>query len=53
MAKPQAHSNQRQVWIDLSQWQALDVISDDTGAPVAELVRRAVAEYLKNKGGIK
>jgi Ribbon-helix-helix domain len=37
------------VYFDEPVWEALKKLSDKTGAPVAELVRRAVAEWLAKK----
>lgn len=43
------------VYFDPAEREALEKLSARTGAPIAELVRRAVAEYLKKqtrrKGG--
>jgi hypothetical protein len=36
-------------WLEPAQVAALKSKSEDTGAPVAELVRRAINEYLKQK----
>ena len=35
------------VFLELQQKQALDKLSAKTGAPVAELIRRAINAYLK------
>lgn len=45
--KPKVKTNQKQVWIDNAQWEALKKISEDTGAPIAEIIRRAIADKLK------
>jgi len=37
------------VYFDPKEREALRKLSEKTGAPVAELVRRAVAEYLKKQ----
>jgi ribbon-helix-helix protein len=34
-------------WVESKQWDALSKISDKTGAPVAELIRRAIDAFLK------
>jgi hypothetical protein len=40
------------VYFDPAERKALENLSAKTGAPIAELVRRAVTEWLKkNKGG--
>jgi hypothetical protein len=42
------------VYLDQAEREALDKISKQTGAPVGELVRRAIADWLKKeKGGRK
>lgn len=41
--------NQKQVWIDLMQWQALRDMQDKIGIPIAESIRRAIREYLGDK----
>jgi len=38
-------------YLDRSQREALDRLSEKTGAPIGELVRRAVADYLKKAKG--
>jgi Ribbon-helix-helix domain len=38
-------------YLDRSQREALDRLSEKTGAPIGELVRRAVADYLKKTKG--
>lgn len=38
--------NQKQVWIDLPQWQLLRAIQDKVGVPIAESIRRAITAYL-------
>ncbi len=38
------------VFLDREQKQALEKLSAKTGAPVAELIRRAVDRYLKAEG---
>lgn len=35
------------MFIEAKQWDALSKISDKTGAPVAELIRRAIDSFLK------
>jgi hypothetical protein len=35
------------VYLDSREWQALKNISDKTGAPVGELIRRAIGKWLK------
>jgi hypothetical protein len=37
------------VYFNESEWEALKKMSEKTGAPVAELVRRAVAEWVAKK----
>jgi hypothetical protein len=37
------------VYFNESEWEALKKMSEKTGAPVAELVRRAVAEWIAKK----
>jgi hypothetical protein len=41
------------VYLDAKERQALDRLSEETGAPVAALVRKAIIEWLKKnrKGG--
>lgn len=41
--------NQKQVWIDTDQWQALRGMQDKIGIPIAESIRRAIREYLGDK----
>jgi Ribbon-helix-helix protein, copG family len=38
------------VYLEPAEREALDKISAKTGAPVGELIRRAVAEWLKKAG---
>jgi predicted DNA-binding protein len=38
-----------QVYLEVSQKQRLEKIHEQTGAPVAELIRRAVEAYLKRE----
>jgi hypothetical protein len=35
------------VHIDADQWTMLQALRDETGAPVAEIIRRAIGEYLR------
>lgn len=37
------------IYLDRNQKQALEKISAQTGAPVAELIRRAIDAYLKGR----
>jgi predicted DNA-binding protein len=37
------------LWLPVELWDHLQRLSDKTGAPISELVRRAIAEYLKKK----
>jgi hypothetical protein len=37
------------VYFNETEWEALKKMSEKTGAPVAELVRRAVAEWVAKK----
>ena len=37
------------IYFDLQQIEALKELSEETGAPVAELVRRAIDQYLKKR----
>jgi hypothetical protein len=41
------HKKRTVVYLDLAEREALERLSAKTGAPIAELVRRAVAQYLK------
>jgi predicted DNA-binding protein len=43
------------LFLDREQLRQLQAISDDTGAPVSELIRRAIEAYLatRKKGGHK
>ncbi len=38
------------VYLDAAQKEKLERISEKTGAPVAELIRRAIDAYLKREG---
>jgi hypothetical protein len=51
--RPMAQTSQKRkisLWFDHDDLTALHKLSDKTGAPVAELIRRAVAAYLKKAG---
>ena len=48
-----ADKNQKQIWIDATQWQVLKQISDKTMAPIAALVRKAIDEYLTRADLVK
>jgi len=48
-----ADKNQKQIWIDAAQWQALKQISDKTMAPIAALARKAIDEYLTRADLVK
>jgi hypothetical protein len=39
------------VYLEKKQQQALDKLSNKHGAPVSELVRRAIAEYIAKRTG--
>jgi len=39
------------IYLDKKDSEALKRLSERTGAPVTELARRAVSEYLKKRGG--
>jgi hypothetical protein len=47
------HKTRTVVYFDPAEREALEKLSEETGAPIAALVRRAVAEWLKTtkKGG--
>jgi Ribbon-helix-helix domain len=34
------------IYVETQQWELLQAIQDETGAPMAELVRRAISEYV-------
>lgn len=35
------------IHIDAEQWTMLQALRDETGAPIAEIIRRAIGEYLR------
>lgn len=41
------------VYLDSEQKEQLEKISQKTGAPVAELIRRAIAAYIVRQKGVK
>lgn len=41
----------RSLFIEDEQWHALGAVSEQTGAPIAELVRRAIKAYLEQQKG--
>jgi len=42
--------NQKQIWLNLKQWNDLNAISKKTDGPIAALLRRAVEAYLNKEG---
>jgi predicted DNA-binding protein len=42
-------SHKTMLYFSEEQWQRLAALSDRTGAPISELVRRAVEAYLKEQ----
>jgi predicted DNA-binding protein len=39
----------RTLWLPEDLWSQLQKLSDKSGAPIAELIRRAIAAYLKKE----
>jgi hypothetical protein len=47
------HKTRTVIYFDHAEWDSLQKLSDKTGAPVSELVRRAVRDWLKKQNARK